>query len=48
MKQTHIFILLLLFISLVTPHNSLAEEYSRWELPEGAKFRKSTIKNRSS
>ena len=39
MKPTRLFIFTLLFISgLFSPH-AFAQDYIRWELPEGAKMR---------
>ena len=39
MKKIHIFILTLLFINIIFFSATFADDYTRWELPEGAKFR---------
>ena len=48
MKPTCLFISTLLFISIFFLPDTFAEDYIRWELPEGAKMRlgKGTIENR--
>ena len=39
MKKIHIFILTLLFINIIFFSATFADDYTRWELPEGAKLR---------
>ena len=48
MKSTCLFISTLLFISVLLIPHAFAQDYIRWELPEGAKMRlgKGTIENR--